>query len=199
MEVVLLEKVGRFGKMGDVVKVKDGYARNFLIPRHKALRATKENLAFFESRKAELQKASNDQKAVAEKLAEKISKVKLKVVRQAGEDGRLYGSVTARDLVDVLREKEGIEIDRKAVQLDFAIKNAGEYSIKLHLHSEVDSALNIVIAMSEADQLSLEEEEANKKAAARAARAAAGQPEQAEKPRRAPRKSKSKSDDENEE
>ena len=193
MEVVLLEKVGRFGKMGDIVKVKDGFARNYLIPQHKALRATKENIAQFEARRAELEKLNNERKADASALAAKIEKVKLTLIRQAGEDGRLYGSVAARDIVDALKEKEGIEVDKKFVHLDFTIKNAGEYKVKMHLHSEVTTELKMVVAGSEAHEETLAAAD-ERKSAERAAAAPAGE----EKPRRA-RKPKAKKEGDEEE
>jgi len=182
MQVVLLEKVGRFGKMGDVVRVKDGYARNFLLPRGKALRANKDNIAVFEARRAELEAENQARKAAAEKIAATLESLSITLIRQAGEDGRLYGSVTAKDIADAIAEK-GTEIDKKNIHLNNAIKSTGEYSIKIYLHGEVEAAVKLVIAISEKAL----EEAANVKAAASVAVASADKPQRA-------RRSKSKED-----
>src|SRR5690606_22225 len=103
-QVILLEKVDHLGAMGDVVSVKPGYARNYLLPQSKALRATQENIAYFEAQKSALEKANNEKKAVAEKSAKKIEGVKIAIIRQASEGGQLYGSVTSRDIAEAVSQ-----------------------------------------------------------------------------------------------
>jgi large subunit ribosomal protein L9 len=151
MEVILLEKVGRFGKMGDVVKVKDGYARNFLIPRKKALRATKSNLDVFAQQKAELEALNAQKRATAEALLEKMVDVTVSLERQAGEDGRLYGSVSANDIAKLVSAKSGIAVEADSIVLNSKIKEIGMYQIEVMLHPEVKATVNLSIARSEAE------------------------------------------------
>ena len=150
MEVILLERVENLGNVGEIVKVKDGYARNFLIPQGKVLRANNENKALFETKKAEIEKANSDKKAAAEKDAKKISDKFVVLIRQAGEDGRLYGSVAARDISDLIKEL-GVEVSKSQVSLAEPIKYLGVYPQKVSLHAEVPVTVNVNVARSESE------------------------------------------------
>lgn len=147
MQVILLERVESLGQMGDVVNVKPGYARNFLLPRQKALRATKENVLFFEGRKKEIEADSLKRKVEAEKVAKKMVGLKSVIVRQASEAGQLYGSVTARDIADSVIEK-GFKVDRSQVRMERNYKLLGLYPVKVDLHPEVVVEVTINIARS---------------------------------------------------
>jgi large subunit ribosomal protein L9 len=147
IEVILLERIERLGPMGQVVKVRPGYARNFLLPQKKALRATKANLALFEKQRAELEAKNAAQRAEAEKRAEKMTDAKLIVIRQASEMGMLYGSVTARDVAEAAKEA-GHEIDRAMVQIDQPIKTLGLFTVKVKLHPEVVIKMTVNVARS---------------------------------------------------
>lgn len=136
MEVILLERIERLGQMGDVVRVKAGFARNFLLPRKKALRATKDNMTVFEGRRAELEAANLARKSEAEQVAVKIDGRVLVLLRQAGESGQLYGSVAARDIAEAAGA-DGVHIDKSQVVLDRPIKNLGLHKIRVRLHPEV--------------------------------------------------------------
>lgn len=146
MEVILLERVEKLGVMGDTVRVKDGFARNFLLPRKKALRATQENKAVFEARRAEIEKENAATRKEAEKLAAKLEGVSVSIIRQASEDGRLYGSVNSRDIADQLTSHG---IDRKHVQLPAIIKSIGSYTVKLALHPEVTVPVTVDVKRTE--------------------------------------------------
>ena len=124
MEVILLERIEKLGQMGDIVKVKPGFARNYLLPQAKALRSNKENLALFESRKAQLEAANLKRKEEAEQISAKMEGLNLVIVRQAAETGQLYGSVTGRDIRDAIREA-GYTIERRQVVLDQPLKEIG--------------------------------------------------------------------------
>ena len=150
MEVILLERVGRLGTVGDVVKVKDGYGRNFLLPQKKALRATKESKAIFEARRAEIEAENARARAVAEKQAEGLKGLSVKIVRQSSEDGKLYGSVAVRDVADSVNEK-GHNFERKQFILDATIKNVGSYITKLVLHPEVIVSVRTHVVRNESD------------------------------------------------
>ncbi|MCX8500229.1 MAG: 50S ribosomal protein L9 [Alphaproteobacteria bacterium] len=145
VEVVLLERIEKLGFMGDVVSVKPGYARNFLLPQHKALRATKENLAVFESRKAKLVADNVARREEAQKLAEQMGDLKVIMVRQAGESGHLYGSVTARDIAETLGDNNH-SIHRSQVVIDRPIKATGLHRIRVTLHPEVVIAVTLSVA-----------------------------------------------------
>ncbi len=147
-EIILLERVEKLGKMGDVVKVKPGYARNFLLPQRKALRATKENLAYFEAQRKALEAQNADRKAAAEKEATKIEGLKLVILRQASEAGSLYGSVASRDIADALAANAKITIARNQVDLNDAIKSIGMFPVKITLHPEVKVQITLNIARS---------------------------------------------------
>jgi large subunit ribosomal protein L9 len=150
MEVILLERVGKLGQMGDVVKVKDGYARNFLLPRGKALRATSDNKSRFEGMKGDLQVKSNEAKGVAAKLAAKVDGKTYIVIRQASETGQLFGSVSTRDIATLV-STEGAEVGRTQVMLNAPIKSIGQYKVPLELHPDVEATVIVTVARSEAE------------------------------------------------
>ena len=165
MQVVLLEYAKKLGQMGDVVEVKNGYARNFLLPRGKALRATKENLAHFEKRRGKLEMRNLELKKEAEAVAEKIARKTILIIRQAGETGRLYGSVSAGDIAKVSNEL-GFLINRDQVAMEMPIKALGIYSVTINLHPEVPVAVAVQVAQSEEEakkQLQKKQEAASKK------------------------------------
>ena len=149
MQVILLERIEKLGNMGDVVTVKDGYARNFLLPQGKALRATKANLERFEREREELERKNAEARAAAEKDAEKIEGAKLVLIRQAGEMGQLYGSVTTRDIANALKEEFGVEVVRNQVQLDRPIKIIGLHDVIVRLHPEVSVTVTLNVARNE--------------------------------------------------
>jgi large subunit ribosomal protein L9 len=150
MEVILLERVGRLGTVGDVVKVKNGYGRNFLLPRKKALRATDANKAVFEAKRAEIEAKNAATREQAEKHAKKLGNLAVTLVRQASEDGKLYGSVITRDILEALKE-QGHEFDRKQIELASTIKSTGVYSAKIVLHPEVVVPVSLTIVRNESD------------------------------------------------
>lgn len=150
MEVILLERVGKLGQMGDVVRVKDGFARNFLLPRGKALRATAENKSRFESMKAELQARNAELKGQADTVAAKLNGKTITVIRQASESGQLFGSVSTRDIA-VLLKTGGAEVNRSQVALNAPIKAIGQYKVPLALHPEVESVITVIVARSEGE------------------------------------------------
>ncbi len=147
MEIVLLERVEKLGKIGDVVKVKPGYARNFLLPRGKALRANKQNLAKFEAERSAIESRNADAKKSAELLSESIGDLSVDIVRAASEMGQLYGSVTSRDISEAI-SKAGYEVEKKLVVMDAAIKTLGLFTIKLALHPEVNKKIVVNVARS---------------------------------------------------
>ncbi len=147
VEVILLERVEKLGQMGQVVKVRPGFARNFLLPQKKALRATKENLAFFEKQRTQLEAQNLHRKGEAEEVAKKLDGVAVVVIRQAGESGQLYGSVNARDIADAVTAA-GFTIGRSQVVLDKAIKTLGLYKQRVVLHPEVAVHVTVNVAQS---------------------------------------------------
>jgi large subunit ribosomal protein L9 len=147
MEVILLQRIGRLGQMGDVVRVKDGYARNFLLPKGKALRATKENRTRFDSMKTELETRNLAQRGEAEKVSTKLDGKSFVVVRQAAEGGQLYGSVSTRDIAALLKEA-GFMVDRSQIELNAPIKIIGLHTVPVALHPEVASKITINVARS---------------------------------------------------
>lgn len=149
MEVILLENIRRLGKIGDVVKVKDGYGRNFLLPREKALRATEPNKAVFAEKRAEIEKENADKFKAAEKLAGKLEGTIVTMIRQAGEDGRLFGSVTANDIAKAVAEAKKVEITRSHVQLNNPIKSIGIQPVSLQLHSDLAIEVHVNVAQTE--------------------------------------------------
>jgi large subunit ribosomal protein L9 len=145
MEVILLERVARLGQMGDVVRVKDGFARNFLLPRVKALRATEENRTRFETMKGELQARSQALKTDAAGVADKINGKSFTVLRQASEAGQLFGSVSPRDLVHLITEA-GYSVNRNQITLNTPIKTIGRHTVPLALHPEIETSITVVVA-----------------------------------------------------
>jgi large subunit ribosomal protein L9 len=154
-QVILLERVENLGSMGDVVTVKPGYARNYLLPQAKALRATKENVAYFEAQKASLQKVNAEKKAEAEKIAKKIEGAKVVIVRQASEGGQLYGSVSARDIAEALANDTAVSVGRGQVALNAAYKTIGLFPVDVVLHPEVKVNVTVNVARS-ADEAAIQ-------------------------------------------
>ena len=153
MQIILLERIGRLGQMGDVVNVKDGYARNFLLPQKKALRATEENLARFEKERTQLEARDLELKKEAEAVAAKLAGQSFLAIRQAGDTGQLYGSVTTRDIAEVVTAG-GFSIDRRQIVLDRPIKTLGLHPTRVALHPEVivQVSLNIARSQDEAER-----------------------------------------------
>jgi len=147
MEVILLERVAKLGQMGEIVKVRDGYARNFLLKRKKALRATAENRAKYDGMKAELEANNLQAKSEASKAAEKIEGLEIIIIRQASESGQLFGSVSVRDIVVAL-EAEKIHVSRPQVWLDAPIKAIGQQKVAIAVHPEVEATINVIVARS---------------------------------------------------
>lgn len=145
MEVILLERISRLGGVGDVVKVKDGFGRNYLLPQKKALRANKNNKELFESQREALEKRNAEQRGVAEKRAVEFKDIMVTVIRQASEDGKLYGSVAVRDVSDALKEA-GHEVDRRLIDLTTTIKSLGLYDVTISLHPEVRVTIKVHVA-----------------------------------------------------
>jgi large subunit ribosomal protein L9 len=145
MQVVLLERIDKLGQMGDVVTVKDGFARNFLVPQGKALRATKGNLAGFERRRVQLEADNLKRRDEAQRLAERIDGRSVVIIRQAGEAGQMYGSVNPRDIASAFTA-DGLTIDRRQVQLPAALKTLGIHRVRIRLHPEVDAFVTVNVA-----------------------------------------------------
>ena len=148
MKVILLERVEGRGALGDVITVKDGYARNFLLPRHKALRANSANLKVFEGQRADIEARNQKAKDAAGKTGEALDGTSYILIRQAGETGQLYGSVSGRDVADIVNAAGG-KLDRSMVVLDKPLKNLGVHPVKVRLHAEVVVTININIARSQ--------------------------------------------------
>ena len=145
MEVILLESVANLGDLGDKVKVKPGYGRNFLIPQKMAVPATAENLADFEVRRAELEKVENEKLTEAQKRSEQITALSLTLTAKAGEEGKLFGSVTVRDIADAC-EAAGVPVEKSEVRLpDGPIRELGEFEVDIHLHADVDAVLKLSV------------------------------------------------------
>ena len=145
MQVILMEKVANLGNLGDVVKVKDGFARNYLIPHGKAKRATEANLKAFESRRADLEKAQADTLAKARERGAKLEGLTLQITQKAGVDGRLFGSVTNYDVVEAL-QKQGHEVERSQIRMPQGpLKQVGDYPIQIALHSDVTSTVTVSV------------------------------------------------------
>jgi large subunit ribosomal protein L9 len=147
MQVILLERIEKLGQMGDVVAVKDGFARNFLVPQGKALRATKDNLAAFEQRRVQLEAANLQRKEDATAAASKVDGRSVTILRQAGETGQLYGSVNARDVAEAFTDA-GVTIERRQVRLDSPLKALGIHAVRVALHPEVVVQVSVNIARS---------------------------------------------------
>lgn len=147
MEVILLERITRLGQMGETVKVKDGFARNYLLPMGKALRANEANKKKFEGQRAQLETRNLERKSEAEKVAEKLDGNTFVVVRSAGETGQLYGSVSTRDIADILTA-EGFSVGRNQIELNLPIKAIGLTNVAIALHPEVEVTITLNIARS---------------------------------------------------
>jgi large subunit ribosomal protein L9 len=147
MEVILLERVAKLGQMGEVVRVKDGFARNFLLKRGKALRATADNRAKYDGMKAELEANNIQAKSEASKVAEKIHGRDVMIIRQASESGQLFGSVTVRDIVEGLAA-DGVTVSRTQIWLDAPIKMIGQKKVTVAVHPEVETSITVTVARS---------------------------------------------------
>ena len=146
MQIILLEKVANLGTLGDVVKVRDGYARNFLIPQGKAKRATEANMAEFEARRADLERAMADRLAEAQALAAKLEGVVVTIARKAGVDGRLFGSVSGADVLEVL-VAQGFALERGAMRMpNGPLKQVGDYPLEVALHTDVLATVTVTVA-----------------------------------------------------
>jgi large subunit ribosomal protein L9 len=154
MEVILLERVGKLGQMGEVVRVKDGYARNYLLPKGKALRATDENKKRFETMKTQLEARNLELKSEAEKVSGKLNGQSVTVLRQASETGQLYGSVSTRDIAALLTDN-GFSVNRSQIQLNAPIKLIGVHRVPVALHPELEVAITVYVARNadEAERL----------------------------------------------
>lgn len=155
MQVILLERVAKLGQMGDVVKVKQGYARNFLLPQGKALRATETNKAAFEEQKAQLEARNLETRKEAQALADKLDGTSHVVIRSASDGGALYGSVTPRDIADVLTAS-GFSVDKRQIVLSGPVKLLGLHTVTVALHPEVEAQISINVARS-AEEAELQE------------------------------------------
>jgi large subunit ribosomal protein L9 len=147
IELILLERVEKLGQMGQLVKVKPGYARNYLLPQKKAMRATKENLTYFETQRAQLEASNLQRRTEATEVGAKLEGLTVVIIRQAGESGQLYGSVSARDIADAVTEA-GFTIEKRQVILDRPIKNLGQHPVKVVLHPEVSVTITANVAQS---------------------------------------------------
>jgi len=147
MDVILLERIAKLGQMGETVKVRDGFARNYLLPLGKALRANEANKKRFESERATLEARNLERKSEAQKVAEQLDGKSFVIVRSAGETGQLYGSVAARDIIEALAA-EGFNVGRNQVELNTPIKAIGLHKVVLHLHAEVEISIEINVARS---------------------------------------------------
>lgn len=172
MEVILLERIETLGQMGDVVKVKPGYARNFLLPQKKALRATKDNLTYFEGQRAQLEAQNLKRRQDAEAVAKKLEGLQVVILRQAGETGQLYGSVSTRDIADAV-SAAGFTVDRRQIMLDQPIKSLGIFKTRVALHPEVIVGISANIAQSEEEAQMQAEGKSPRQPAAEAAPATA--------------------------
>jgi len=150
MKVILLERVGKHGHIGDEVTVKDGYARNFLLPQQKALRATEANRARFERDRTQIEKRNQERREAAAGVAQGLNGATVVIIRQAGETGQLYGSVSSRDIAEAL-SASGQTVARSQVVLADPIKTIGIHTVPLHLHAEVDVSVTVNVARSDAE------------------------------------------------
>ncbi|MFP4312932.1 MAG: 50S ribosomal protein L9 [Alphaproteobacteria bacterium] len=148
-QIILLEKVNNLGNMGDIVTVKPGYARNYLLPQKKALRANKENIAYFEAQRKALEAENEKSRKEAEKTAKKVEGAKAPIIRQASESGQLYGSVTSRDIAAQVSDVTGVKIDRSMIYLNDNFKTIGLFDVEVALHPEVVVKVTVNIARSE--------------------------------------------------
>jgi large subunit ribosomal protein L9 len=180
MQVILLERVAKLGQMGDVVRVKDGFARNYLLPKGKALRATTANRARFENMKVELEARNLEQRSEAEKIAKKLDGQNFSILRQAAEGGQLYGSVSPRDLAMLVSEK-GFAVSRAQIALNTPIKTVGLHKVPISLHPEIEVSINVAVGrnadeaerIARGEDVTVAREEAEEEAEAAAAAAEA--------------------------
>ena len=157
MEVILLERIEKIGKLGDVVKVKDGFARNYLLPQNKALRANKQNLSIYEKEKAKYEKLNQDKLSTAEKIAKSMKDVSINIVKQASDSGQLYGSVSTRDIADELNN-QGHKIEKKQIVLKSVIKTVGQHDVRVVVHPEY--IINIIVNIGRTlEELTFQSEE----------------------------------------
>ena len=154
MEIILLERIEKLGQMGDVVKVKDGFARNYLLPQKKALRASEDNLAYFEKEKVTLEANNLKQKQEAEVVLDKLDNFNLIIIRQAGETGQLYGSVNTNDVKTSLNEN-GFVVEKNQIKLDKPIKELGVHKVSVKLHPEVQATISVIVSRTEAEAKTL--------------------------------------------
>jgi len=146
MEVILLEKIGGLGNLGDKVRVKGGFGRNFLIPYGKAVSATPDNVARFETQRAELEKAAAERLATAQERAEKLAGLSIRIEANAGDEGKLFGSVGTRDIADAVSTAAGIEVSKSEVRLPTGVlRTTGEFEIELQLHSDVSQMVTVSV------------------------------------------------------
>lgn len=155
MDLILLERVEKLGAIGDIVSVKPGYARNFLLPKRKALRATEENKRFFEAQRAQIEADNQKRREAASEQATKVAGKSVVLIRQAGNTGLLYGSVSSRDIAEVLSEVSGVAITKSQVVLDRPIKALGLHTVRVALHAEVSESVTVNVARS-ADEAELQ-------------------------------------------
>ena len=155
MQVILLERIEKLGQMGDVVNVKPGYARNYLLPQKKALRATTDNLSYFEREKAQLEATNLDRRTEAQKVGDKMAGLFVAIIRNAGDSGQLYGSVNSRDIAEAITEA-GFTVTRAQVLMDHPIKTLGLHAQRMRLHPEVIVEITVNVAQSE-DEVAAQE------------------------------------------
>ncbi|MCS4505147.1 50S ribosomal protein L9 [wastewater metagenome] len=149
MEVILLEKVDNLGGLGDRVKVRAGYGRNYLLPQGKARMATEENIRYFEERRAELERQAAEQLAAAQRRAEQLAGLTVTITAKAGDEGKLFGSVGTADIADAVTAA-GVEVERQEVRLpEGPLRVTGDYEIELHLHSDVDATVTVSVTAEE--------------------------------------------------
>ena len=150
MDVILLERIARLGGIGDVVKVKNGYARNFLIPKKKALRASDENKKVFEERRHIIEQQNAESKPAAEAIAKKMDGMTLTLVRQASQEGKLYGSISVRDIAEAMKD-QGHDIPKSQIVMTGLIKTTGDYTVRINLHAEVKATVNVSVKRIETE------------------------------------------------
>ena len=145
MQVILKENLGKLGKVGDLVAVKSGFARNFLFPQDKALRATKENKDSFEKQRKDLEKLESERLKIAQAKAEKLKEISLEIKTKCGDEGKLFGSIGTRDLANLLQEK-GVEVDKQQLRMPHGIiRELGEYEFSIHLYADIEISLKVVV------------------------------------------------------
>ena len=157
MEVILLERIEKVGKLGDIVKVKAGFARNYLLPQNKALRANKKNLSIYEKEKEKYEKLNNEKLSAAEKIAKKMESISINIIKQASDSGQLYGSVSTRDIAEELNN-QGHNIEKRQIVLKSVIKNVGQHEVRVVIHPEFIINISVNIART-LEELTIQSEE----------------------------------------